>query len=165
VKLRAAQRAIDKGAPFRRQRNGIDAMGLIIVVRYADDLVVGFENRTEAGVLSFVLDGYRTEDVGAALNRQGIAVRAGHHCAQPILRRFGVESTVRPSLALVAQLRVQSRGQLPVHLLCATLGQALPIRLHQCRTGPNSSGSILASRASVRAGSYLGWVAAKRCSG
>jgi cysteine desulfurase / selenocysteine lyase len=56
--------------------------------------------REKAGVLSFVLDGYRTEDVGAALNRQGIAVRAGHHCAQPILRRFGVESTVRPSLAL-----------------------------------------------------------------
>jgi cysteine desulfurase/selenocysteine lyase len=50
--------------------------------------------------MSFVLDGFRTEDVGAALNRQGIAVRAGHHCAQPILRRFGVESTVRPSLAL-----------------------------------------------------------------
>lgn len=56
--------------------------------------------RERAGVLSFVLDGFRTEDVGAALNRQGIAVRSGHHCAQPILRRFGVESTVRPSLAL-----------------------------------------------------------------
>jgi cysteine desulfurase/selenocysteine lyase len=56
--------------------------------------------REKAGVLSFILDGFRTEDVGAALNRQGIAVRAGHHCAQPILRRFGVETTVRPSLAL-----------------------------------------------------------------
>jgi cysteine desulfurase/selenocysteine lyase len=54
----------------------------------------------KAGVLSFVLDGFRTEDVGAALNRDGIAVRSGHHCAQPILRRFGVESSVRPSLAL-----------------------------------------------------------------
>ena len=53
----------------------------------------------KASVLSFVLDGYRTEDVGAALAREGIAVRSGHHCAQPILRRFGVESTVRPSLA------------------------------------------------------------------
>jgi cysteine desulfurase / selenocysteine lyase len=56
--------------------------------------------KEKAGVLSFVLDGYRTEDVGASLNRVGIAVRAGHHCAQPILRRFGVESTVRPSLGL-----------------------------------------------------------------
>ncbi|HRD68465.1 MAG TPA: family 2A encapsulin nanocompartment cargo protein cysteine desulfurase, partial [Candidatus Competibacter sp.] len=56
--------------------------------------------REKAGVLSFVLDGFRAEDVGQALDRQGIAVRAGHHCAQPILRRFGLESTVRPSLAL-----------------------------------------------------------------
>jgi cysteine desulfurase/selenocysteine lyase len=38
--------------------------------------------------------------VGAALNREGIAVRSGHHCAQPTLRRFGQETTVRPSLAL-----------------------------------------------------------------
>ncbi|WP_437707213.1 family 2A encapsulin nanocompartment cargo protein cysteine desulfurase [Sorangium sp. So ce448] len=53
----------------------------------------------KAGVLSFVLDGQRTEDVGGALDREGIAVRSGHHCAQPILRRFGLESTVRASLA------------------------------------------------------------------
>ncbi|MDW5267656.1 MAG: family 2A encapsulin nanocompartment cargo protein cysteine desulfurase [Edaphobacter sp.] len=56
--------------------------------------------KEKAGVLSFVLDGFRTEEVGAALNREGIAVRSGHHCAQPTLRRFGVETTVRPSLAL-----------------------------------------------------------------
>ena len=54
----------------------------------------------KAGILSFVLDGFRNEEVSSALNQQGIAVRAGHHCAQPILRRFGVEGTVRPSLAL-----------------------------------------------------------------
>ncbi|MEP6563001.1 MAG: family 2A encapsulin nanocompartment cargo protein cysteine desulfurase, partial [Nakamurella sp.] len=53
----------------------------------------------KASVLSFVLDGYRTEEVGSALNQEGIAVRSGHHCAQPILRRFGLETTVRPSLA------------------------------------------------------------------
>jgi cysteine desulfurase / selenocysteine lyase len=56
--------------------------------------------RERAGVVSFVLNGIRTEDVGKALDREGIAVRAGHHCAQPILRRFGLESTVRPSFAL-----------------------------------------------------------------
>jgi cysteine desulfurase/selenocysteine lyase len=56
--------------------------------------------KEKAGVLSFVLAGFRTEEVGAALNREGIAVRSGHHCAQPTLRRFGVETTVRPSLAL-----------------------------------------------------------------
>jgi cysteine desulfurase/selenocysteine lyase len=56
--------------------------------------------REKAGVMSFVLDDVRTEDVGAALNQEGIAVRSGHHCAQPILRRMGVETSVRPSLAL-----------------------------------------------------------------
>lgn len=55
--------------------------------------------REKASVLSFVLDGHSTEDVGKALNAEGIAVRTGHHCAQPILRRFGLETTVRPSLA------------------------------------------------------------------
>jgi cysteine desulfurase/selenocysteine lyase len=54
----------------------------------------------KAGVLSFVIAGYRNEDIGSALNANGIAVRSGHHCAQPILRRFGLESSVRPSLAL-----------------------------------------------------------------
>jgi len=51
-------------------------------------------------VLSFVLDGFDdVTAIGQYLNQQGIAVRAGHHCAQPILRRFGLEVTVRPSLA------------------------------------------------------------------
>jgi cysteine desulfurase / selenocysteine lyase len=53
----------------------------------------------QASLQSFVLEGYRPEEVGTALNREGIAVRAGHHCAQPILRRFGLEATVRPSFA------------------------------------------------------------------
>lgn len=52
----------------------------------------------KASVLSFVIAGYKTEEIGAILNKEGIAVRSGHHCAQPILRRFGLESTVRPSL-------------------------------------------------------------------
>jgi len=56
--------------------------------------------REKAGVLSFTLAGFESEEVGKALDREGIAVRAGHHCAQPILRRFGLESTVRASLAL-----------------------------------------------------------------
>ncbi|MEO6119003.1 MAG: family 2A encapsulin nanocompartment cargo protein cysteine desulfurase [Methylotenera sp.] len=55
--------------------------------------------KEKASVLSFALEGYKSEEVGAALNQEGIAVRSGHHCAQPILRRFGVETTVRPSLA------------------------------------------------------------------
>lgn len=53
----------------------------------------------KASVLSFTLAGHQPIEVGKALNEKGIAVRAGHHCAQPILRRFGVEATVRPSFA------------------------------------------------------------------
>lgn len=53
----------------------------------------------KVGVLSFVLKNQRVEDVGRQLDQEGIAVRAGHHCAQPSLRRFGVEATVRPSLS------------------------------------------------------------------
>ncbi len=55
--------------------------------------------KEKASVMSFVLAGYSTEEVGKALNEEGIAVRIGHHCAQPILRRMGLETTVRPSLA------------------------------------------------------------------
>ena len=53
----------------------------------------------KASVLSFVIDGLSLEEVGSHLSAQGIAVRAGHHCAQPVLRSFGLEGTVRPSLA------------------------------------------------------------------
>lgn len=53
----------------------------------------------KVGVLSFVLHNRKTEEVGKMLDQEGIAVRAGHHCSQPSLRRFGVEATVRPSLA------------------------------------------------------------------
>ena len=50
-------------------------------------------------MLSSVLAGHEPLEVGKALNAEGIAVRAGHHCAQPILRRLGLEATVRPSFA------------------------------------------------------------------
>lgn len=53
----------------------------------------------KASVLSFVLNGTTTEQVAKHLDKHGIAVRNGHHCAQPAVRRFGLESTVRPSLA------------------------------------------------------------------
>lgn len=56
--------------------------------------------REKVGVLSFVLPDKRPQDVGRLLDLEGIAVRAGHHCAQPSLRRFGLEATVRPSLSI-----------------------------------------------------------------
>ncbi len=55
--------------------------------------------RDKAGVLSFTVDGAHPHDVGTILDQQGIAVRAGHHCAQPVMERFGVPATVRASLA------------------------------------------------------------------
>ena len=89
-------------------------IGMDVIARHEHDLLVyGTRLLSEisglrligtaaekAGVLSFVLDGVPPEEVGKALNQDGIAVRSGHHCAQPILRRFGVEASVRPSLAL-----------------------------------------------------------------
>jgi cysteine desulfurase/selenocysteine lyase len=91
----------------------VQRIGMDNIARYEHDLLV-YATRAlltipglhligtaaeKASVLSFVLDGYSTEEVGKALNEEGIAVRSGHHCAQPILRRFGLEATVRPSLA------------------------------------------------------------------
>src|SRR5262249_20392566 len=55
--------------------------------------------REKVGVLSFVLEGVHPPDAGTILDGDGIAVRAGHHCAQPVMQRFGVPATVRASLA------------------------------------------------------------------
>ena len=54
----------------------------------------------KTAVLSFVLDGVHPHDVGTILDQEGIAVRTGHHCAQPVMERFGVPATVRASFAL-----------------------------------------------------------------
>jgi len=112
----------------------VESIGMDVISRYEHDLLVyatekmrQFPGLTligtaseKASVLSFVLAGHEPLDVGKALDREGIAVRAGHHCAQPILRRFGLEATVRPSLAfyntcadvddlVAALMKIQSR--------------------------------------------------------
>jgi len=53
----------------------------------------------KASVLSFVLDGVHPHDIGTVLDQQGVAIRAGHHCAQPVMEHFGVAATARASLA------------------------------------------------------------------
>ncbi|MBK8461589.1 MAG: SufS family cysteine desulfurase [Nigerium sp.] len=122
------ERAIYQGPPNKYEAgtgNIADAVGLAAALRYVDaigiDRIAAYEHALleyatprlaaipgvtligtadhKASVLSFVLDGYEAEEVGTALDQRGIAVRAGHHCAQPILRRLGVEKTVRPSFA------------------------------------------------------------------
>jgi cysteine desulfurase/selenocysteine lyase len=57
-------------------------------------------SKHKASAISFVLDGVHPHDVGTVLDHQGIAVRTGHHCAQPLMERFGVPATTRASLAL-----------------------------------------------------------------
>jgi cysteine desulfurase/selenocysteine lyase len=56
--------------------------------------------RERAAVISFVMEGVHAHDVGTILDQHGIAVRTGHHCAQPVMERFGVPATVRASFAL-----------------------------------------------------------------
>ncbi len=53
-----------------------------------------------ASIVSFVMDGAHPHDIGTILDHQGIAVRAGHHCAMPVMERFGVPATVRASFSL-----------------------------------------------------------------
>ncbi|MCL4315874.1 MAG: aminotransferase class V-fold PLP-dependent enzyme, partial [Gammaproteobacteria bacterium] len=53
----------------------------------------------KAAVLSFTLDGIHPHDAGTLLDLEGIAIRAGHHCAQPVMQRFGVPATARASFA------------------------------------------------------------------
>jgi cysteine desulfurase/selenocysteine lyase len=63
--------------------------------------------RAKAGVLSFVLEGIHAHDIGTILDQEGVAIRAGHHCAMPVMQRFGVPATARASLAFY-----NTRGEL-----------------------------------------------------
>ena len=56
--------------------------------------------RRKASVLSFVLDGIHPHDIGTIVDRSGVAIRTGHHCAQPVMERFGVPATARASFAM-----------------------------------------------------------------
>jgi len=92
----------------------VGAIGWPAIERHERDLVdaavAGLESiaglrlvgrpRERAGVVSFVLGDIHAHDVGTVLDHFGVAVRAGHHCAQPLMRRFGVPATVRASFAL-----------------------------------------------------------------
>jgi len=71
-----------------------DALGMIPGLR-----LIGTA-RDKASILSFVLDGVHAHDVGTILDHHGVSVRAGHHCAMPVMQRFDVPATVRASLAL-----------------------------------------------------------------
>jgi cysteine desulfurase / selenocysteine lyase len=73
--------------------------------------------REKAAVLSFVMEGIHPHDIGTVLDRQGIAVRTGHHCAQPVMDRFGIPATTRASLAFyntVAEIDALAAGLIKV---------------------------------------------------
>jgi cysteine desulfurase/selenocysteine lyase len=77
------------------------------LLRYATEQVSSVKGvrvigtaKAKAGVLSFVMDPIHPHDIGTVLDREGVAVRAGHHCAQPVMEHYGVPATVRASFAL-----------------------------------------------------------------
>jgi len=92
----------------------IDGIGMEVIAAHEDDLLAYATDALrgipglrligtapdKASILSFVLDGVHAHDVGTILDHHGVAVRAGHHCAMPVMQRFGVPATVRASLAL-----------------------------------------------------------------
>ena len=61
--------------------------------------------KEKVGVVSFVFDHVHAHDVGTILDQEGVAVRAGHHCAMPVMQRFGVPATTRASFALYNTLQ------------------------------------------------------------
>ena len=75
---------LDYGTELLQQINGLRIIG---------------NARKKVGVISFVMDAAHPHDIGTILDTEGIAVRAGHHCAQPTMQRYGLPATVRASLA------------------------------------------------------------------
>ncbi len=76
------------------------------LLRYAEDAITEIPGvhiigtaREKASVLSFVIDGIHPHDIGTILDHEGIAIRTGHHCAQPVMIRFGIQATARASFA------------------------------------------------------------------
>jgi len=89
-------------------RVGIDAIAAHehALLAYATEALRGIPGvrligtaREKASVLSFVMDGVHPHDIGTVLDQESVAIRTGHHCAQPVMERFGVPATARASLA------------------------------------------------------------------
>jgi cysteine desulfurase/selenocysteine lyase len=90
--------ALDRPALASYERDLLD-YGTAALEAVPGVRLIGTAPRKSA-VLSFVIDGIHPHDIGTILDQHGIAVRTGHHCAQPVMERFGVPATVRASLAL-----------------------------------------------------------------
>jgi len=69
-------------------------------LQQVDGLTIIGTAREKASIVSFVLDGIHPHDIGTIVDREGVAIRVGHHCAQPLMERFGVPATARASMGL-----------------------------------------------------------------
>lgn len=123
VGLAAALRFLSAHRDSSREQGLLDAaeqaLGSLAGVR-----ILGAPRRRTAA-LSFVVDGVHAHDVGSLLDGEGVAVRAGHHCAQPLMRHFGVSAAVRASFGLY-------NDQRDVERLVAALGRVRPTLARRC---------------------------------
>lgn len=123
------EKTLYKGIPHRFEAgtpNIVGAIGLGAAIRYVNNIglerITAYERelltyatdalsevdgirligtaKDKASILSFILKGVHAHDIGTILDQEGIAIRTGHHCAQPVMQRFGVAATARASLAL-----------------------------------------------------------------
>jgi cysteine desulfurase/selenocysteine lyase len=112
-KFEAGTPHIEGGISLGAALNYINSIGLDKISAYESELLqYGTEKLNEieglrivgtakhkASVLSFLIEGIHPYDLGTLLNEQGIAIRTGHHCCQPLMDKFGIEGTCRASLA------------------------------------------------------------------
>jgi cysteine desulfurase/selenocysteine lyase len=90
--------AIDRDAALRHEDALLEE--LTARVREIPGVRIIGEARLKTGVLSFWMDGVHPHDAGTILDREGVAVRTGQHCAQPVMDRYGITATIRASLAI-----------------------------------------------------------------
>ena len=76
----------------------------------------------KASVVSFVIDGVHAHDVGTILDQEGIAIRTGHHCTQPVMDRLGVPATARASFAFYNTIDEVDALAQGVHKVCEVFG-------------------------------------------
>lgn len=113
-KFEAGTPAIAEAIGFDRALHWVERFGLDVIsdweqhlllnateqLQHIDGLRIIGNAEHKAGVISFVVDGAHAQDIGLLIDQLGVAIRTGHHCAQPVLRRFGLDATCRASFAL-----------------------------------------------------------------
>jgi cysteine desulfurase/selenocysteine lyase len=131
-KFEAGTPNIAGGIAFGTALDYVSGIGLERIAAHEHDLLTDATNklqsieglrivgtaREKAGVLSFVVDGVHPHDIGTVLDRHGVAIRTGHHCAQPVMDRYGLPATARASFGLY-----NTRGE--VDALAAAIHEAI----------------------------------------